>query len=84
MMKSVKLYTWPHCPYCINAKTLLDHKHVAYIDENIYGNEEMRSVLEEKTGQRTVPFIFVDNEFIGGFSELVNLDHLGKLDELLA
>ncbi|MDO4289304.1 MAG: glutaredoxin 3 [Eubacterium sp.] len=83
-MKSVKLYTWPHCPYCNNAKQLLKDKNVAFSDVDIYGNEEMRDALTEKTGQRTVPYVFIDDEFIGGFSELANLDHIGKLDALLA
>ena len=83
-MKSVKLYTWPHCPYCNNAKKLLDDKHVDYSDVNIYGNEEMRDALTEKTGQRTVPYVFIGDAFIGGFSELADLDHTGKLDTMLA
>jgi len=36
-----------------------------------------------KTGMMTVPQIFINNELIGGYQELVALDSAGKLDEKL-
>ena len=82
-MKQVRLFTWPHCPFCINAKRLLDDKNVTYTDTDIYGNDTMKEELTRKTGQTTVPFIFIDNQFIGGYTELAELDYNGELDTLL-
>lgn len=82
-MKQVRLFTWPHCPFCINAKRLLDAKNVTYSDTDIYGNDTMKEELARKTGQTTVPFIFIDNQFIGGYTELAELDYNGELDTLL-
>ena len=35
------------------------------------------------TGKRTVPQIFIDNTYIGGFDELRACDLSGELDKLL-
>lgn len=83
MEKEIKLFTWAHCPYCNGAKKLLQEKGLKYTDIEIYDDEKTRRRLEEQTGQRTVPFIFIGETFIGGFSELQAIDSSGKLDELL-
>ena len=48
-------------------------------------NAEDREALSAKTnGYRTVPQIFIGDNFIGGFDQLNQLNADGKLDELLA
>jgi glutaredoxin 3 len=42
-------------------------------------NDKELAKLRERTGQRTVPQIFIDDQFIGGFAELAKLDSQGKL-----
>ncbi|MBK5243792.1 MAG: glutathione S-transferase N-terminal domain-containing protein [Eubacteriaceae bacterium] len=83
MKKEIKLYTWAHCPYCNGAKRFLDEKGLQYTDIDIYSNNELRRKLQEQTNHYTVPFIFIGDTFIGGFSELKELDFSGKLKELL-
>lgn len=82
-MKEIRLYTWPHCPYCINAKKLLDSKGLRYKDVDISGNDNMKQVLTEKTGQSTVPYVFVSEHFVGGYTELAEIDNKGELDKML-
>lgn len=79
MAKSIKLYTWGYCPFCIRAKNLLDEKGLAYEEVNLDGKDDELKALREKTGQRTVPQIFIDDEFIGGFTELSALNNSGGL-----
>ena len=38
----------------------------------------------QRTNHRTVPQIFIGEQFIGGFDQLYALEREGKLDELLA
>ncbi len=45
---------------------------------------EFRSTLRDLTGGWTVPQIVIDDEPIGGYTELWRLDRAGELDELLA
>jgi glutaredoxin 3 len=40
--------------------------------------------MEERSGQSTVPQIFIDDSPIGGFDELYALDKSGELDKILA
>jgi glutaredoxin 3 len=78
-MSRIQVYTWANCPYCIRAKNLLSSKGLEFEEINLDGKEKELSELREKTGQRTIPQIFIDGKFIGGFSELAQLDAQGAL-----
>jgi glutaredoxin 3 len=83
MQKEIRLYIWTHCPYCRGAKKLLDEKKLDYQAIDIFQDNVMRKNLEKQTGHYTVPFVFVGDKFIGGYSELKALDECGQLDEML-
>jgi glutaredoxin 3 len=78
-MKKVEIYTWGYCPYCIRAKNLLKEKGLEFTEIPLDGKEDKLAELRERTGQRTVPQIFIDDQFIGGFSELSAMNAEGKL-----
>lgn len=86
MTVSVKVYTTPICPYCTNAKKLLDSKGIEYQELSMYdiSSEERRELMQKTNNYRTVPQIFIGDTFVGGFDELNQMNHQGKLDELLA
>ncbi len=78
------MYTSSYCPFCANAERLLFEKgfditEKIRIDEDPAELEKMINI----TGKRTVPQIFIDNVYIGGFDELRASDLSGKLDKLL-
>ncbi len=79
----VTVYTKQHCPFCVRAKRLLDRKGVAFDEISVEGKDELRTWLVEKSGQMTVPQIFVGERSLGGFSDIDALDQQGKLDPLL-
>ena len=84
MSANVKVYSTSVCPYCVRAKQLLERKGIAYTEINLsYEAPEVRVELMEKTRHRTVPQIFINDEFIGGFDQLYQLDREGKLDQLI-
>lgn len=64
------LYTWVTCPFCINAKSLLDSHKIEYQEFVIKDNIEEHERLFNETKQRTVPYIYLDNKFIGGYTDL--------------
>jgi glutaredoxin 3 len=79
------MYTTAVCPYCINAERLLLAKGVKEINKiRVDLQPEQRIVMMEKTGRRTVPQIYIDEQHVGGFDELRALDRAGGLDPLLA
>ena len=60
-----------YCPYCVNAKALLDSKGIVYEERNIsQGKWTKEQLLEAVPGARTVPQIFVDDKLIGGYDQL--------------
>ncbi|MFW1753202.1 glutaredoxin 3 [Acinetobacter wanghuae] len=84
-MAEVKIYSTTVCPYCVRAKQLLERKGVAYTDINLSQEDpQVRLDLMQRTNHRTVPQIFINDQFIGGFDQLYALEREGKLDELLA
>lgn len=83
-MAEVKIYTKTFCGYCVAAKRLLDSKGVGYEEIDVMDDRDTPRWLMEVTGQRTVPQIFINDESIGGYSELAALDADGALDPKLA
>ena len=84
-MAKVGMYTSAYCPYCANAERLLASKGVQEIDKiRIDLQPELRVEMMQKTGRRTVPQIYIDEQHIGGFDELRALDLAGGLEPLLA
>ncbi len=83
-MKPVTIYTTLFCPYCTAAKSLLTKKGVPFEEIDATGKPALRQELRERSGQPTVPQIFIADQSLGGFSELNELERCGELDELLA
>ena len=84
-MPVVTMYTTAVCPYCIQAERFLKAKGVAEIARiRVDLDAALRRAMMERTGRRTVPQIYVDDFHVGGYDDLVALDHAGKLAPLLA
>lgn len=77
------MYGTAYCPYCVAARTLLTKKGVDFDDLSVFDDKALRAEMEEKSGRRTVPQIFIDDRPVGGFDELYELDEAGELDRLL-
>ena len=85
MTAQVTIYSTNMCPYCVRAKQLLERKGIEYKEVNLSTEApEVRVELMQRTKHRTVPQIFIKDQFIGGFDQLYALEREGKLDELLA
>lgn len=82
-MAKVVIYSTDYCPYCVQAKRLLTSKKVSFDEINVENDPAKKNEMIEKSGGRTVPQIFINDQPIGGCDELYQLDSEGKLDELL-
>lgn len=58
------------CPYCVQAKNLLQMKGIEYEERNINNGWDREDLLAAVPGARSVPQIFLNEELIGGFTEL--------------
>ncbi|RMZ84410.1 hypothetical protein DV738_g656, partial [Chaetothyriales sp. CBS 135597] len=80
----VVVFSKSWCPYCRATKTLLNEKKAKFylleLDEVDDGNA-IQDALEDLTGQRSVPNIFIGQKHIGGNSDLQS--KRGELDGLL-
>ena len=64
------IWTKDHCPYCVQAKALLTQKGIEIEERKIGHSWTKEQLLESVPTARTVPQIFLDKEYVGGFQEL--------------
>lgn len=83
-MAKIVMYSTGVCPYCVMAERLLRARGVAEIEKVRVDLEPVRRTeMMEKTGQRTVPQIYIGETHVGGYDDLTKLDHSGELAKLL-
>jgi glutaredoxin 3 len=83
-MPRVEIYTTRWCGYCVRAKALLEDRGIEYEEIALDDDPAFRQRVHDLTGGWTVPQILIDDEPIGGYSELWQLDRSGRLEERLA
>lgn len=76
----VILYSKEICAYCQSAKNLLDKKGINYEVVELTNNKDLHIKLINQTGQSTVPYVFINDKFIGGYQNLLELDEAKGLE----
>jgi glutaredoxin 3 len=68
----MKAVVWSkfNCPYCDQAKALLAARGIEFEERKIGDGFSKEDLLEAVPGARTVPQIFLNEELVGGFTEL--------------
>ncbi|MCJ8278121.1 MAG: glutaredoxin 3, partial [Bdellovibrionales bacterium] len=61
-----------------------ESKGVEFEEIMVDAKPELFVELKQKTGMMTVPQIFINDNLVGGYTELAELDLKGELDPLLA
>ncbi|KAJ3205075.1 hypothetical protein HDU83_007547 [Entophlyctis luteolus] len=83
----IMVFSKSYCPFCDKAKALLRRYGVRFeyyeLDLRDDG-ADIQAYLAQKTGQRTVPNIFINGTQVGGCDDLHRLDATGELTNLLA
>lgn len=82
-MAKVVIYSKTYCPYCVRAKRLFESKGQDYEEIMVDSDPQIFNDLKKKTGMLTVPQIFINDQLIGGYTDLADLDSQGGLDPLL-
>ena len=79
-MKIITMYTGPLCNFCDAAKRLLERNNLEFTDIDVSTKDGLRDEMTKKAnGRRTIPQIFFNDEHIGGYQELRELEKAGKL-----
>ena len=70
---NIIVYSKDNCVWCDRAKNLLDSVEFSFKEIDL-SNDNDRREFYKKVGEgvSTVPQIYIDNERIGGFPQLVN------------
>jgi glutaredoxin 3 len=79
----VQVYSSRYCGWCTRALALLEGKGIQPEVFVVDSDRELRAEMEERSGRRTVPQIFIGERHIGGFDDLRALEATGELDGLL-
>ncbi len=81
-MTNITIYVMSTCRYSKRAINLLDSIGVRYT-KIVADTLELWEEMEKFTGRSTVPQVYVDGCYIGGFDDLVALESKGQLNKVL-
>lgn len=70
MMQKAIVWSKDNCPFCDQAKQLLKLKNIEFEERKIGSGWTKEQLVEAVPTARTVPQIFLGEEYVGGFTEL--------------
>ena len=77
----VEIAVLPGCPFSARALRMLRTLGIPHEVLQVT-SEEQRQELEQLSGQRSLPQVFIDGQPIGGYSDLADLHARGQLESL--
>ena len=83
-MSQVVLYGTRFCPFCIQARRLLNNKGIEFEDIPLDSDPQLRSAVMDRSSRHTVPQIWIGDDHLGGYTELRDLDMQGGLYSLIS
>ncbi|QAU22846.1 glutaredoxin 3 [Dyella sp. M7H15-1] len=83
-MPKIEVYSTAVCPYCVVTKNLLKAKGLSWEEVRVDTDLAQRDIMLARSGgRRSVPQIFINNQHVGGYDDLVAADRSGKLAQWL-
>jgi glutaredoxin len=70
-MKAI-VWSTATCSFCKQAKALLNSKNIPFEERLIGTDWTKEQLLEVVPNARTVPQIFIDENYVGGYTDLVS------------
>ena len=71
MYKKVEIYTKSNCSYCEMAKQYFDNQNIEYTLYDVENISTFKDLLARNPSARTMPQIFINDELIGGYTDLI-------------
>ena len=71
MYKKVEIYTKSNCSYCEMAKQYFDSQNIEYSLHDVENVETFNGLLNRNPSARTMPQIFINDQLIGGYTDLL-------------
>lgn len=66
-----EIYTKTDCPFCVQAKQFLSGLDISYVEHTLMSSGRVADVDNRLKEKNTVPQIFIDNQYVGGYDDLV-------------
>jgi glutaredoxin len=86
MDNRIVVFSKPGCPYCAKAKEFLDSLNLSFTEISLNPNENnyeyKRNRLFNHYNHDSYPIIVIDNQLVGGYSELIQSYHSLKLHKM--
>jgi len=79
----ILVYCTHEHPFCTRAIELLEAKNVGFDEIRIDEDSDKRSKMEARSGQTSVPQIFIGDVYVGDCDDMYALEDKGELDALL-
>jgi len=85
----VAIFSKSYCPHCARTKALFKQSEFSQINvvvhelDKLDNGSDVQKTLQQMSGQRTVPSVWIDGKFVGGNSETQAAYKSGQLYELL-
>ncbi len=71
MSNKIEIYSRSNCTYCVMAINYFDARGLQYKVLNTDDPKIFNEMMKRNPHARTVPQIFIDNELVGGYTDLI-------------
>ena len=71
MFEKVEIYSKSNCSYCVMAKNYFESIGIDYIEYNVENIPTFNELLKRHPAARTMPQIFINDDLIGGYTDLM-------------
>lgn len=82
-MYKLEIYSRDNCGYCQMAKRVLNSKGIQYQEYDVTHDPVLADEMRKRSNRSSVPQIFLDQEHIGGFEDLVTAMRNGEFMQKL-
>ena len=82
-MATITIYSTEGCPFCAKAKSFLAERGIDFEEIEARPGSNAWKEMKEKTGSSSLPQIMIGDEPVGGYSDLVDIEATGELNQKL-
>jgi len=82
-MRTVTVYTSETCTLCNSVENLFNVREIPYEKVILLEESDEHDELEQRSGMRTLPQVFIGSLLLGGYQETMAADQAGMLADLL-
>tara|TARA_R110002033_G_scaffold3633_1_gene19841 strand:- start:158 stop:466 length:309 start_codon:yes stop_codon:yes gene_type:complete len=83
MVVEAKVYSASYCTWCSKAVQFLENEGLKVRIMDITDDQDERHILVERTGQKTVPQIWIGDSYIGGYDRMMKMANTKDLKPII-